>query len=134
MTDTDPTRRQREIITEIAALGPCLPGSITERTSRCGSPGCACHTDPNRRHGPYPLWTRKVAGKTITRTLSPNQYQTYRRWLDNARRLRELLTELEHLAVVAMARQEGWPEPPPPEPDQRRKPRRTRKPPGEPPT
>lgn len=129
----DTTRRQREITTEIAALGHCLPGSITERTNQCGTPGCACHTDPTRRHGPYRLWTRKLAGKTITRTLTPEQSQTYQPWLENTRRLRELVTELEHLAAVAMARAEGWPDPPAPTPDQRRKPRKNRKTLGNPP-
>lgn len=134
MDDDDITARQREITDQIAALGPCLPGSITERTNQCGKPSCACHTDPNRRHGPYRLWTRKIAGKTITRALTTEQHATYRPWLDNARRLRELVTELEHLALLAIARAEDWPEPPAPQPDQRRKPRRQPKTPGQPPT
>lgn len=99
--DTSITRRRSEILDAIAALGPCLPGSITERANRCGNAGCACHADPGRRHGPYRLWTRKVADKTVTRTLTAEQSRTYQLWLDNARRLRELLlTELEHLAAA----------------------------------
>ena len=39
-------RRQRQIADEIAALGLCLPGSLVERTTRCGSPRCRCHTRP----------------------------------------------------------------------------------------
>ena len=35
-------------------LGLCLPGSLVERTTRCGSPRCRCHTDPSYLHGPYP--------------------------------------------------------------------------------
>lgn len=132
MDNDDITTRQREILDQIAALGPCLPGSITERTNRCGKNNCACHTDPDRRHGPYRLWTRKLAGKTATRTLTADQDTSYRPWLDNTRRLRQLVTELEHLAAVAMARQEGWPDPPPPQPDQRRKPRQQPKPLGKP--
>jgi hypothetical protein len=50
-------------------------------------------------HGPYPSWTRKVAGKTITRRLRPDQLADYQPWFDAARRLRELLAELEALSV-----------------------------------
>ncbi len=37
-------------------LGLCLPGSLVQRTTRCGSPRCRCHTDPSYLHGPYPSW------------------------------------------------------------------------------
>jgi hypothetical protein len=92
-------RRQREIGVEIAALGLPLPGSLVERRTRCGNPGCRCHADPPQLHGPYLTWTRKVDNKTVTRTLSPEQADRLRPLLDNARRLRELVSELETLAV-----------------------------------
>jgi hypothetical protein len=37
----------------IASSGMILPGSITERRTRCGRSNCACHADPPRLHGPY---------------------------------------------------------------------------------
>jgi hypothetical protein len=100
--------RQRQIADEIAALGPCLPGSLVERTTRCGSPRCRCRTDPSHLHGPYPTWIRKVGTKTVTRTLSPAQLERYRPLFDNARRLRELVTELETLSAEAVEQAEGW--------------------------
>jgi hypothetical protein len=51
----------------IAATGMVLPGSITQRRTRCGHPGCACHASPPRLYGPYWQWTRKVAAKTVCR-------------------------------------------------------------------
>lgn len=93
---------------EIAKLGFCLPGSLVSRTSRCGSPTCACHTDPDRLHGPYLSWTRKIDGKTVTRNLSPDQVERYRPWFDNAKRLRHLVDELEELAVSVAVETEGW--------------------------
>jgi len=41
--------------------------------------------------------TRKVDGKTVTKLLTPEQLARYQPWLDNARRLRELVSELETL-------------------------------------
>jgi hypothetical protein len=67
--------------------------------TRCGHPGCRCHADPPRLHGPYHQWTRKKNGKTSTRILTDDQLADYRPWFDNHRRLRELITELEELSL-----------------------------------
>jgi len=92
-------RRRAKISAEIAALGLPLPGSLVERRTRCGNRGCRCHADPPQLHGPYLTWTRKVDNKTVTRTLSPEQAERLRPLIDNARRLRELVAELEALAL-----------------------------------
>lgn len=92
-------RRQRQIAAEIAKLGLCLPGSLVMRTTRCGTPTCRCHSDPERLHGPYPSWIRKVGDKSSTRTLSPAQLERYRPLFENTKRLRELVNELEELSV-----------------------------------
>jgi len=44
--------RAARIAAEIAALGFALPGTIADRMTRCGHPGCRCHDDPPRLHGP----------------------------------------------------------------------------------
>ena len=85
----------------IASTGMVLPGSITERRTRCGRRNCGCHADPPRLHGPYWQWTRKIAAKTICRWLSPDQHRDYQPWIDNDRRLHELLTRLEALGAAA---------------------------------
>ena len=98
------TRRQQDraarIAAELASLGLALPGTLIERRIRCGKPGCRCHADPPRLHGPYWQWTRKVAGKTITRLVPDEQLADYRQWLDNHRRLRALVAELEALTLA----------------------------------
>src|SRR5258707_8480501 len=88
----------RQIAAELAAIaatGMVLPGSITQRRTRCGHPGCACRADPPRLHGPYWQWTRKVAAPTVCRWLSPAQREDYQPCIDNDRRLRELIARLE---------------------------------------
>jgi len=101
-------RRQRQIAAEIAKLGPCLPGSLVVRTTRCGTPTCRCHSDPARLHGPYPSWIRKVGDKSVTRTLKPGQLERYRPLFENAKRLRQLVNELEELSARAVEEAEGW--------------------------
>jgi hypothetical protein len=92
----------------IAATGMVLPGSITRRRTRCGRPGCGCHADPPRLHGPYWQWTRKVAAKTVCRWLGADQHDDYQPWIDNDRRLRELLTRLEALGAAALEADPRW--------------------------
>lgn len=86
---------------ELADLGFVMRGSIMERYSRCGSPGCGCHDDPPRLHGPYWQWTAKVAGKTVTRNLSDDQVRRYREWMDNAQRLDQIVAELFDISAQA---------------------------------
>src|SRR5258708_19550870 len=64
-------------IAETAQAGFILPGTLTERMTRCGYPRCRCHADPPRPHGPYHQWTRKINGKTVTRILSDDQLPDY---------------------------------------------------------
>ena len=97
----DPEQRAeaRRLAQEMAKLGFVLPGSLTERRLTCTHAGCHCHDDPPQLHGPYWYWTRKVNAKTVSRVLSPDQVEEYRPWIDNQRRLRLLLRELEQLGV-----------------------------------
>jgi hypothetical protein len=108
MRNHDANARRRQITTEIARLGFCLPGSLVQRTSRCGTPTCACHTDPSRLHGPYWSWTRAVNGKTVTRNLSASQLERYRPWFDNTSRLRALVADLQALSADVAENAESW--------------------------
>jgi hypothetical protein len=95
----------RQIATELAKIartGDVLPGSILERLTRCGRPGCACQKDPPRRHGPYWQWTRKVQNKTVSKYLNKQQAQECRRWVDNDRRIRELVARLEAIGIARL--------------------------------
>ena len=107
----DAERRRRQIAAEIAELGLCLPGSLVERMTRCGSARCRCHSDPGQLHGPYPSWIRKAGAKTITRTLTSAQAERYRPLFDNTRRLRQLTSELETLSARVVEQAEGWAQP-----------------------
>ncbi len=69
---------------------------------------CACHADPPRLHGPYWQWTRKIAAKTICRWLTADQRHDYKHWIDNDRRIRELLARLEALGTAALDADPRW--------------------------
>ena len=104
----DARRIARELARALAQTDFVLPGTITERMTRCGHANCRCHADPPRLHGPYHQWTRKVAGKTVTRILSDEQLADYSPWLGNQRRLRSLVTELETLSLAIVQADPRW--------------------------
>lgn len=89
----------RRIAREMAKVGFVLPGTVLERRLTCTHEGCHCHADPPQLHGPYWYWTRKVAAKTVSRVLSAEQVEEYRPWLDNERRLRALVRQLEQIGL-----------------------------------
>lgn len=112
MAKTGPSAKERrrlaEIVAELGELGFCLPGTLTERRTRCSTPGCHCRAELPALHGPYYSWTRKIKGKTVTRTLSAEQASRYGPWFEDARRLRALAVELEALSLGITERAEGW--------------------------
>lgn len=46
--------------------------------------------------------------KTVTKLLTDEQVIRYQAWFDDARRLRELVTELEALSLHALEEAERW--------------------------
>jgi hypothetical protein len=92
-------KRLADEIAAVAHRGLALPGTLIERRTRCGRPGCRCGGDPPAPHGPYFSWTRKVGGKTTTRYLGAEQHADYGAWFETAKRLRDLVSELEALGL-----------------------------------
>ena len=107
------------IAAELAQAGFALPGTLTVRAYACGKPGCRCHADPPRLHGPYAEWTRKIGGKTVTRRLSPAELTSYQPLFDNAKKLRALLSELQDLTMQIIGADTGREQQTPGEPEPR---------------
>lgn len=89
-------------------MGFVLPGTMTDRLTRCGRSNCRCHADPPRLHGPYHQWTRKVSAKTVTRLMTDEQLADYAPWMENWRRLRNLVSELESLSLEIVEADPRW--------------------------
>ncbi len=88
-----------KLAAELSKIGFVLQGSITKRWMRCGTPSCACQRDPNARHGPYHQWTVKKRGKTVTVYLDAEQVSICQQWIENNKRARTLLTQMQALAL-----------------------------------
>jgi hypothetical protein len=48
----------------LALLDIMVQGGLSQTTRTCGTPSCACHRDPARRHGPHLYWTFREQGKS----------------------------------------------------------------------
>jgi hypothetical protein len=83
---------------QVRELGFVAPGSVIERYTLCATSTCRCHADPPAPHGPYFQYTRKLAGKTLTRRLNGQQAERYREWIANRRRLDELLGQMDQIS------------------------------------
>ena len=92
----------------LAEEGEMLPGSLIERSLRCGKQHCRCKADSPELHGPYLQWGYSRGRKRITRWLSTGQAERYRPEIERARRFRELVAELEDAEIRRVERVEGW--------------------------
>jgi hypothetical protein len=93
--------RHRAALAALATLGLVLRGSIARRLTHCGNPGCRCHADPPLLHGPYYIWTRKVAGKTVTAQLKPEYAALCTDWNRNMRKLDRTVRQLQAIGLRA---------------------------------
>jgi len=91
--------KQRKLAAQLGAIGFALPGSLTVKAYRCGKQNCRCHAEPPKLHGPYAFWTRKVNAKTQTRMLNDEELADYQPMFDNARKIRDLINELQELSL-----------------------------------
>jgi hypothetical protein len=73
---------------------PLLPGSISTARSTCGKPQCACHKDPDKRHGVYYRWTGILEGKRTTKTLSAEEARECQKRIKNYRELQKKINDL----------------------------------------
>jgi capsule polysaccharide export protein KpsE/RkpR len=90
MSTTAPTlpalkARHQQLRRELARIGYISQGSVQERTAATSG-----------RSGRQ--WTRKVAQKTVTVALSPEQYQAMKAAVANQRKLWKIIREMERVS------------------------------------
>jgi len=88
-------KRYERLAARLAALGPIVQGTITERTITKRNPR---NPDTPRTIGPYYQWTFKRNAKTVTVNLSAPQAKPFQRAIDNNRRLETILTQMRELS------------------------------------
>ena len=95
-------RRYRDLARQVVGIGFVSDGTLLQRTTLCGRPGCACRAQPPQRHGPYWQWTRKVTGKTVGKRLNAAEAALYQEWIANGRRLEAIVAEMRAISRQAI--------------------------------
>ena len=80
-----PQRQYEHLRRSVGCLGYISQGSVQDRTARQGG-------------GAGYQWTRKVAAKTVTVSLTPEQFAQMKQAVANYRKLRQLLKHMEKLS------------------------------------
>jgi hypothetical protein len=84
-------QRINRLKSQISALGPMRPGSLSRQYNVCGKPGCRCKDSKHpRRHGPYLQLNYVYGGKKTSEFVRPQNLKTVRIQLANYKRLRQL--------------------------------------------
>jgi hypothetical protein len=92
--DSSPRKLEQQIArlkTQLTALGPMRPGSLSRQYNVCGKRGCRCK-DPKspRRHGPYYQLNYVFGGKKTSEFVRPPNLKAVREQLANYKRFRRL--------------------------------------------
>jgi len=93
--EEDLRRELQELASRLAATGPILQGSITERVipRRVGTGKAR-----EKTYGPYYQWTYKSAGKTVTVNLTAKQAKLFGEAIKNNRTVENILRKMRELS------------------------------------
>lgn len=89
-------KRYARLAASLAAFGPVLQGTITERTIERPDPE---RPGRSKTYGPYYQWTYKRNGKTVTTNLTLSQAKEYQKAIDRHRKLENTLDEMRTLSL-----------------------------------
>ena len=99
-------RRERAgLARRLGRCGDLMKGSLVERWTRCGRPGCGCAE--GRKHGPYLYLSVFREGRTRSVYVPQRLEGAVRRWVENARALERDVAEITWLnaALLRKARE-----------------------------
>ena len=106
----------RELAGKLATIGFIWPGTVRSQKLTCGKAYCACHKDPEARHGPYWYWTSKKAGKTVSRMLREEEAAVIVPWIKNRQEVDATLKQMRRVSaqmldlLLPSEAQRKWPE------------------------
>lgn len=89
-----------QLLREMPSFEKLLYGSFLERYSTCANPDCECHS--GQRHGPHYCLVVNIEGKQQQRYVSKACVEAVLAGVEEAQKLRQLLTDLTllNLAII----------------------------------
>lgn len=99
MTEREIDNRIAAIKSELVALGPLHPGSISRQYNVCGAASCRCKADPAQRHGPYYQLSYAHRSRSTSTFVRDCDLAEVEQQLQTHERLRALVDEWVALSV-----------------------------------
>lgn len=96
------SREYQDTVKRLVDIGCICQGSIGKVFTRCGNDYCPCARDPNAKHGPYWLWTRKENGKTVSKRLDKKQVAMVKTFIKNHENLKKIIAKMKTLSEKAI--------------------------------
>lgn len=101
MTSAALQQKIERIKRDISALGPLRPGTLYERYSVCGKPGCRCARKKQpQRHGPYHYLSYTFEGRSHTQFVPATQLRQIKKEVKNYTRFMELVKALVDTSIA----------------------------------
>jgi len=91
--------KYKQLQKELSQIGYICNGSIMSLYRKCGKPKCGCNENPETKHGPYYIWTRKEKGKTITRSLSEERFHQCQQCIENYKNMERIIEEMKKISI-----------------------------------
>jgi len=92
-------KKYAELQKQFVQIGYICNGSIMSLYRKCGKPNCGCKEDPQMRHGPYFIWTRKEKNKTVTRSLSEKKAKHCSKYIQNFKKMENIIKEMKKITT-----------------------------------
>ena len=95
---------------QLADLGACIPGSLSQQWNICGNPDCKCKDPVNpQKHGPYHQLSFSIKGKSSTFFIKDKDLPEVKRRIENYKEFKNICVELTR-SYVDLARADGFKE------------------------
>jgi hypothetical protein len=78
---------QKIVSDSLINIDVVIPGRLRSVLMKCGKASCPCGDDPDKRHGPYFFWDRKVNGKLSSVSIPKELVPTFEQWIKNRKKL-----------------------------------------------
>lgn len=95
-------RARAGLARRLGRRGDLMKGSLVERWTRCGRPGCGCAQ--GKKHGPYLYISVFREGRTRSVYVPQRLEGAVRRWVENARALERDVAEITWLNAALLRR------------------------------
>ena len=100
------SRTRKTLFSKIQRVAAtAVQGGLSETTRTCGNPACACHQDPDRRHGPHLYLTFRASDGRSSALYVPREHEPrVRKAVQAWAQLWETIVEISHGNREALGR------------------------------